>query len=699
MIKEFLNKRKVLIALISGIFLFSARPTFASIFGDLLMGFKYLPAMLFYAIAYATGSLANIMIRFLGKVVTAGSVLSYTRPESNPIIKAGFDVTLSFVNMILVLVLIFIALTTILRLREYDTKRLLIRFVIIALIINFAPVICGLVVDASNIVTNYFLLRFGADDTIVKKIWEDPRSYCGAISSQTKITYNAGHMWGANAGATANLGDVCADCIMQSVANIIIFFIYLLFALLFLLRIFAIWILVILSPVAFACAVLPATQKFWNEWRDNFISWCMIGITGGFFVWLGGYMAINASDISKKMEGINFTGGWILPYIIPIIFLIIGFAYSLKTGLAGASMVSGFVGGLAGGFLGATIAGAKGVAKAPLKAAGYVGKKGAAAAGRRIQEHAKLREGANWLAQKAEGSRFTRWAVPDALRRYGQSRTGIEAAQKDLASYSSSDLMRRTMTGDLYGERASAAIIETIKRGDSQDIIKAFRNQHKIPTTTSDSDIIKDERFRKIMKRPLDIAKKAGLSGSALLRNDPRLARLNTIIEPPPTDPVALARHNADIVNFAATKGVVGALPGVGINSFTADQIESMRQEMAVRDTVKDLKPSNIQNFEKETLQDEDLMTYMLGHGRDHFTTAGSGVKRGVETGQATINKIFEKWAIQNGFTTPAAANTPAVRDQFKNYISQLTGGRTGYFDALSDSRMKSQGWTNPTFM
>ncbi|MCX6760401.1 MAG: hypothetical protein NTW46_03620, partial [Candidatus Nealsonbacteria bacterium] len=196
-------------------------------------------------------------------------------------------------------------------------------------------------------------------------------------------------------------------------------------------------------------------------------------------------------------------------------------------------------------------------------------------------------------------------------------------------------------------------------------------------------------------------AKRSGLSGSALLRNDPRLARLNTMIEEPLTDPVAIANRDNGIVQFAGSKGIKGTGKGTGINNFSAQQIEDMKQEMAVRDTVKDLKPSNITNFEKETLEDEEMMTYMLGHGTDHFATMGSGVKRGVETGQKTINNIYKKWAQQNGYSNAKAANTAANRAQFEAYVSKLTGGRTGFFDSLrnKEPRLISQGWTEPTFM
>lgn len=341
-----------------------------------------LPMTITWVIAYITNVIATIMAKFLSWVITTGSDFSYTRPgppNGNPIIKAGFDVTLSFVNMILVMALIFIALTTILRLREYETKKLLTKFIIIALIINFSPVICGLVVDASNIVMNYFLIANGpGNQTLPNTIWYSDNAICGYDANDPTFQNRSPNRisWNYDVKTTwTTLGKVCVDCTFQSVAYVILIFIYLLFALLFLLRMFAIWILVILSPIAFACAILPATQRFWNEWRDNFINWCLVGVTGGFFLWLGGRMAVDAGAISDSVQkNVDVTGGWIFAYIVPIIFLVLGFTYALKTSASGASMVSNFVGGLASGFLGTAIGTAKWTGKQAVGATKWTGR-------------------------------------------------------------------------------------------------------------------------------------------------------------------------------------------------------------------------------------------------------------------------------------------------------------------------------------
>ncbi|GAG19127.1 unnamed protein product, partial [marine sediment metagenome] len=72
--------------------------------------------------------------------------------EQNPIVQVGWTLTRDLINMFFVIVLAFIGLATALRIEQYKYEKLLPIFIGIALIINFSPVICGLFIDASNII-------------------------------------------------------------------------------------------------------------------------------------------------------------------------------------------------------------------------------------------------------------------------------------------------------------------------------------------------------------------------------------------------------------------------------------------------------------------------------------------------------------------------------------------------------------------
>ncbi|MBU3942930.1 hypothetical protein KKA24_03015, partial [Patescibacteria group bacterium] len=121
----------------------------ANIPGDIvgaIIGFLILISMAFTSL---TGGILDF-------VISPGFVeWGYT--QNNPIIAIGLGITKQFVNMGLVAILITISFLVTLRIKEYDAKKLLVNLIIIALLVNFAPVLVGLIVDASNITMSYFL--------------------------------------------------------------------------------------------------------------------------------------------------------------------------------------------------------------------------------------------------------------------------------------------------------------------------------------------------------------------------------------------------------------------------------------------------------------------------------------------------------------------------------------------------------------
>ncbi|GAI30419.1 unnamed protein product, partial [marine sediment metagenome] len=124
-----------------------------------------------------------------------------------------------FVNMLLVLILVYIAIATILRLAGYETKKLLITFIIVALLVNFSPVICGLIVDASNIVMNFFLSEVTGGKQLINSF--------GAIWETIKV----GFEWEKAFTLTGQIDTIFLFAV-SAVLNLVLFLVLLLFAVL-----------------------------------------------------------------------------------------------------------------------------------------------------------------------------------------------------------------------------------------------------------------------------------------------------------------------------------------------------------------------------------------------------------------------------------------------------------------------------------
>ena len=157
--KKIRPKIKKILFILSPVFIFLAFPGSAlALLGiDVKSIIVGIPATLIGFIIQVIVLLAHIGAAIAGAMlnwVTGPGFISWDY-TNNPIIDIGLNITKNFVNLGLVVILVFIALSISLRLKEYANQKTLVRLIAVALLVNFAPVICGLIVDAPNIVMNY----------------------------------------------------------------------------------------------------------------------------------------------------------------------------------------------------------------------------------------------------------------------------------------------------------------------------------------------------------------------------------------------------------------------------------------------------------------------------------------------------------------------------------------------------------------
>jgi len=269
----------------------------------------------------------------------------------------GWTFTRDLVNNLFIIILAFIGLATILRIREYEISKLLPKLVIVALLINFSPIIVGFVVDIFNILTNFFLASTSFGETLL-----GPQNFLmGQLGEGIKGIFGA-------VGIPAQAGLVFG-VLISTVYFVIGSLAFLLIALLYLFRTLAFWILLILAPLAFAAYILPTTKKWWDMWWSQLFQWGMVGLTTAFFLYLSSHLLAGAEQIFQTkqfVEGVSATErslptGFadiltvIMPFGIALIFMIVGIILGLQTGAMGGKQIinlgkkAGAVGGLAAG--------------------------------------------------------------------------------------------------------------------------------------------------------------------------------------------------------------------------------------------------------------------------------------------------------------------------------------------------------------
>ena len=286
----------------------------------------------FSVILHIGGYFVRIAIEILNFVLSDQFFRYSLTGLDNPIVNVGWTLVRDLINITFVVILIVIGLATALRYKDYQAKKALPRLIIVALLINFSYIIVGLFVDLTNIVTNFFLTKV------------DGLNNVGAmVTSQSALI-----------GETLKRGSIIIGLIPAIIQVLLIVFFdilagitILLFAGLFAIRMIIFMILVILSPAAFAAAILPGTQTYFNQWRQTLTQWGVLGIFAAFFLYLGNHMLIEAPTmIFAAPQTTDYAVSQfvvlLLPYGISIIFLWLGLFMGFAGAPAAANTVIGF---------------------------------------------------------------------------------------------------------------------------------------------------------------------------------------------------------------------------------------------------------------------------------------------------------------------------------------------------------------------
>jgi len=266
-----------------------------------------------------------------------------------------------FINLFLILGLVFIGIATILGIKKYSWQQTLWKLVIVALLVNFSVIISGMILDVSYFFTYNFLNLAKANNDISVAI----KSGFNASSTMDDLTMYS--LFGVETGVksakvidTGVAGSSAAaytTIILEkgwglSWGNFLItafgMILIGLFALIALIAIFVTMILraciiialLCLSPIAFAAWIFPDTEKYWKMWWEQFIKWCTFPVIFSLMLYMGitvmnGLFSTIGSGDAAKLGMIAFG----IRMVLFSMFLVAGLIFSIQGGGAAAQFV------------------------------------------------------------------------------------------------------------------------------------------------------------------------------------------------------------------------------------------------------------------------------------------------------------------------------------------------------------------------
>jgi hypothetical protein len=177
-------------------------------------------------------------------------------------------------NVTFIFILLWAAIKTIVGIGSSETKKMISKVIIAALLINFSLFATKIAIDAGNLLATSFLNEIDSSETV---------SISTRIIDGLRIT-SAWSSEGENIpfGSTAFFFKSLLQLILSCVAAITFF----VAAILIIARTIALIFLMALSPIGFMGDVLPALKEYSKEWRENLYGQIMVAPIFLFFMLL-----------------------------------------------------------------------------------------------------------------------------------------------------------------------------------------------------------------------------------------------------------------------------------------------------------------------------------------------------------------------------------------------------------------------------
>jgi len=262
-----------------------------------------------------------------------------------PAIRAAGAFIIGLINIFYILVLLFIAISTILGVERYSLQALLPRLVIAILLTNFGIFFVYAIAQLSQLLAQGLLGPHIGTDIINATGIDGKLLYTGArLAGETLVAALTG-------GAFGLLIPIIEVFILLLDPQFWFALLLLVTALILIFRIAGLWVLAIFAPAGVAAGVLPSTQRFSAMYWQKVLAYAFVAPVLIFFIRL----AVIIFGATKGGEGIAGLFG----YLVTAFTLLIGIMVTRKMGVEIANFIIGAFEKGVKSIVGATVAYAK----------------------------------------------------------------------------------------------------------------------------------------------------------------------------------------------------------------------------------------------------------------------------------------------------------------------------------------------------
>ncbi|TSC65788.1 MAG: Uncharacterized protein G01um101477_339, partial [Candidatus Doudnabacteria bacterium Gr01-1014_77] len=252
------------------------------------------------------------------------------------VILVGWVFVRNVANILFIIAMIILGMATLLRVEKYNYKHLIPELVLMAIAVNFSLVVAQLIL--------------GVADTFQAQFLPNNKDVLNALAHQLMVS---------------PLQNISKDLFHGSFADLISTLVYFIFAVgtffvfaaiaaFLVIRIVALWLLLMLSPIAYVGMILPDTHHEAMKWWSNFLKYAFQTPILGFFLHLCAVIAVSQSKfLAKATENTSLVSGGVntaaqfaynsLSSVLLLVCLMAGLEVAKELGTFGASSITGLV--------------------------------------------------------------------------------------------------------------------------------------------------------------------------------------------------------------------------------------------------------------------------------------------------------------------------------------------------------------------
>lgn len=301
--------------------------------GDFSEAFK----CLFYGVLKGLGWLLGLVATIFQWVVEPANISGPSGLLEQPTVKNVWIMVRDTLNLTFIMILLFASFCTVFQVESWNLKKVWLNILINALLVNFSFPIARIFIDISNVAMYYFLNHLftgtgaGSGQAIMS-----------SFSEQAKISV----ILTPSSYASATLTYILASIVFTFILGITL----LVLAVLFLIRLVALTMLLMFSPVGFVGYIFPGTSKFASDWWSQLFKYAFFGPVMVFMMMVAlAIMKATPDTFTQAATGntspvFGVDANWLGSaafFSIPIIILWTAMGIAQKMGVEGASAVVG----------------------------------------------------------------------------------------------------------------------------------------------------------------------------------------------------------------------------------------------------------------------------------------------------------------------------------------------------------------------